>query len=194
MGHRRPVLPGSAPRLIVCYGCNRLAPGSGCMLANAAQHAGNHFNAGHAWGVHGSRSPDAVITGPPRAHHIAHHTPTSTTHIATHLLLGITGTKSSEFSVSRVQSPAKTVVLFRHVEKTGGSSLRDSFKRSACQFFGYQMYDSTVRPTATRPEHIPLATPLTTNCDDTRPEPRLEPLRASSAAATSLPHRRTAAR
>ena len=32
----------------------------------------------------------------------------------------------------------------RHIEKTGGTSLRDSFKRSACQFFGYQMYSSTM--------------------------------------------------
>ena len=37
--------------------------------------------------------------------------------IATHHRLGL-GAKSSEF---RVDSPAKMVVIFRHVEKTGGT-------------------------------------------------------------------------
>ena len=38
----------------------------------------------------------------------------------------------------------KTVILFRHVEKTGGVSLRSSMQASACQFFGYQLYATTM--------------------------------------------------
>ena len=38
----------------------------------------------------------------------------------------------------------KTVILFRHLEKTGGVSLRSSFQASACQFFGYQLYATTM--------------------------------------------------
>lgn len=38
----------------------------------------------------------------------------------------------------------KRVVLFRHIEKTGGVSLRSSLQASHCQFFGYQLYWTTI--------------------------------------------------
>ena len=88
------------------------------LLANAVQHVSSHYNAGHAWGDHGhgSRGADASITGSPHAHHgppYAHqHHPIAPSH-----RLGL-GAKSSEV---RVESQAKTVIIFRHVEKTGGT-------------------------------------------------------------------------
>ena len=37
----------------------------------------------------------------------------------------------------------RLLLLFRHIEKTGGTSLRSSFVASHCQFFGYDFTDST---------------------------------------------------
>ena len=45
-----------------------------------------------------------------------------------------------------LQPQAKLVVLLRHIEKTGGSSLRSSFAASHCQYFGYDF----AAPTRTR--------------------------------------------
>ena len=36
------------------------------------------------------------------------------------------------------------VTLFRHLEKTGGVSLRHGFQHSRCQYFGYQLYGTTM--------------------------------------------------
>ena len=102
------------------------------LLANVAQHASSHYDAGNACAHgHGSRGGadagiHAALAGSLHVHHsplYAHHSPLySYAHqhhpIATDHRLGALGTRSSG---SRVQSPAKTLVLFRHVEKTGGS-------------------------------------------------------------------------
>ena len=50
---------------------------------------------------------------------------------------------ATELALQADAGISKTVVLFRHIEKTGGVSLRSSFHSSACQYFGYQLYWTT---------------------------------------------------